>query len=333
MSAIGQMLVSPAQAADMIDNGMTLAIAADESILRSLPSGHWIGGSIPYFMGPQGGVTARDQVFVTPIPHFEGLAPRITHYDVATLSQVCVEAPDNGFSLIILPAFSDVHFDYAQNAAMYDDMFMKPVVGWVAGIHLQDLGKASPQVRDGRQAALLDNTAVVIHVPLPPHISANVNIVNLFQQGTGDALAFESSGFEASRCLVNGRPVSLAQYLKGIGHDSQLPLVANYNGAQVNVSIKAIDLAEDRVEFYGPVFPGMVYKTAQPFEGQYEAAFLQATAQLSAQASFSCNCILNYLYCGLDGKRTGQVTGPMTFGEVAYVLMNQTMVHLALETH
>lgn len=333
MSAIGQMLVSPAQAADMIGNGMTLAIAADESILRSLPSGHWIGGSIPYFMGPQGGVTARDQVFVTPIPHFEGLAPRITHYDVATLSQVCVEAPDNGFSLIILPAFSDVHFDYAQDAAMYDDMFMKPVVGWVAGIHLQDLGKASPQVRDGRQAALLDNTAVVIHVPLPAHISANVNIVNLFQQGTGDALAFESSGFEASRCLVNGRPVSLAQYLKGIGHDSQLPLVANYNGAQVNVSIKAIDLAEDRVEFYGPVFPGMVYKTAQPFEGQYEAAFLQATAQLSSQASFSCNCILNYLYCGLDGKRTGQVTGPMTFGEVAYVLMNQTMVHLALETH
>ncbi len=327
------MLVSPAQAAEMIGNGMTLAIAADESILRSLPSGNWIGGSIPYFMGPQGGVTARDQVFVTPIPYFEGLAPRITHYDASTLSQVCVEAPDNGFSLIILPAFSDVHFDYAQNAAMYDDMFMKPVVGWVAGIHLQDLGKASPKVRDGRQAALLDNTAVVIHVPLPAHISANVNIVNLFQQGTGDALAFESSGFEASRCLVNGRPVSLAQYLKGIGHDSQLPLVANYNGAQVNVSIKAIDLAEDRVEFYGPVFPGMVYKTAQPFEGQYEAAFLQATAQLSSQASFSCNCILNYLYCELDGKRTGEVTGPMTFGEVAYVLMNQTMVHLALETH
>lgn len=333
MSAVEQMLVSPVQAADMINRGLTLAIAADESVLRSLPSGNWIGGSIPYFMGPLGGVTARDQVFVTPIPHFEGLAPRITHYDVATLSQVCVEAPDNGFSLIILPAFSDVHLDYAQNAAMYDDMFMKPVVGWVAGIHLQDLGKASPKVRDGRHAELLDNTAVVLHVPLPEHISANVNIVNLFQQGAGDALEFEASGFEVSRCRVNGKAASLAHYLKSIGHDSQLPLVANYNGAQVNVSIKAIDQAEDRVEFYGPVFPGMVYKTAKPFEGSYEAAFLQETAQLSAQANFSCNCILNYLYCELDGKRTGQVTGPMTFGEVAYVLLNQTMVHLALETH
>lgn len=333
MNALDQMLVSPAQAADMINSGLTLAVAADESVLRALPNGNWIGGSIPYFMGPSGGVTARDQVFVTPIPHFEGLVPRITHYDEATLSQVCVEAPENGFSLIILPAFSDVHFDYAQNAAMYDDMFMKPVVGWVAGIHLQDLGKASPKVRDGRQAELLDNTAVVIHVPLPEHISADVNIVNLFQQGAGDALAFEASGFEVSRCLVNGQPVSLAHYLKRIGHDSQLPLVADYNGAQINVSIKAIDHAEDRVEFYGPVFPGMVYKTAKPFEGQYEPAFLQATAQLPAQASFSCNCILNYLYCELDGKRTGQVTGPMTFGEVAYVLLNQTMVHLSLQTH
>jgi hypothetical protein len=43
---------------------------------------------------------------------------------------------------------------------------------------------------------------------------------------------------------------------------------------------------------------------------------------------FSCNCILNYLYGELEGKRTGALKGPMTFGEVAYQLLNQTMVYL-----
>jgi hypothetical protein len=45
----------------------------------------------------------------------------------------------------------------------------------------------------------------------------------------------------------------------------------------------------------------------------------------------SCNCILNYLYSELEGKKTGKVTGPITFGEIAYVLVNQTMVYLSVE--
>ena len=44
--------------------------------------------------------------------------------------------------------------------------------------------------------------------------------------------------------------------------------------------------------------------------------------------AFSCNCILNYLYSELEGKQTGPITGPITFGEVAYQLLNQTMVYL-----
>jgi len=40
---------------------------------------------------------------------------------------------------------------------------------------------------------------------------------------------------------------------------------------------------------------------------------------------------LNYLYSGLEGKKTGNVTGPITFGEVAYQLLNQTMVYMTIE--
>lgn len=333
MSTMQQLLVTPKAAADLIRSGAALIIAGDEGVLATLPTGNWIGGTTPYFMGQDGGVTTRDQVFITPVPSYPGLAPSIKTYDAASLSQVCMQSPENGFSVIILPAFSDAHFEYAQHASGYEDMFMKPLVGWIAGIHLDDMGQRTPKVRDGRQATILENQAVVIHVPLPDNVSANVDIVNLFSQGQGDEITFTESGFEASTCLLNGQPTSLAKYLQRIGHDNRLPLVADYSGALINVSIKAVDQAHDSVAFYGPVFPHVTYKLAQAFNGSYENQFSHAIAELPEPAGFSCNCVLNYLYAELNGKRTGHVTGPMTFGEVAYILLNQTMVQLTLETH
>lgn len=333
MSSLQQTLLTPQQAAELILSGATLAIAGDESVLAALPDGNWIGGTITCFMAQDGGVTTRERLFVTPLPCYPGCTPFIRQYDAASLSQVCAEAPPNGYSVIILPAFSEVHFEYAQHASTYDEMFMKPLVGWVAGVHLDELGRRTPKVRDGRQRLMLENQAVVLHVPLPENVSANVNIVNLFAQGSGDVLEFSDSGFDAATCLVNGAPTSLATYLTQIGHDTRLPLVADYSGALINVSLKAVDQELDRVEFYGPVFPQLAYRLAQPFAGSYESAFGAAVADLPQQAGFSCNCILNYLYSELEGKRTGHVTGPMTFGEIAYVLLNQTMVHLTLETH
>jgi hypothetical protein len=32
----------------------------------------------------------------------------------------------------------------------------------------------------------------------------------------------------------------------------------------------------------------------------------------------------------LEGKKVGAITGPTTFGEVAYQLLNQTMVYLKI---
>jgi len=333
MNTLQQLLLSSTATAELIRSGAALAIAGDESVLDALPPGNWIGGTIPYFMGQNGGVTTRSQLFVTPLPSYPGLAPCIKQYDAASLSQVCTEAPANGFSLMILPAFSEVHLEYAQHASLYDEMFMKPLVGWVSGIHLDDMGRRTPKVRDGRNDALLENQAVVMHVPLPDNMSAHVNIVNLFSQGQGDLIEFQEPGFEASNCLVNGKPTSLAKYLKGISHDTRLPLVADYSGALINVSLKTIDEKRNQVEFYGPVFPNVAYRLAQPFAGSYETALDQAIADLPERADFSCNCVLNYLYSELQGKRTGHVTGPMTFGEVAYVLLNQTLVHMTLETY
>lgn len=42
---------------------------------------------------------------------------------------------------------------------------------------------------------------------------------------------------------------------------------------------------------------------------------------------FSCNCILNNLYGKLEGNVTPPFAGLVTFGEVAYHLLNQTLVY------
>ncbi|RME83260.1 MAG: hypothetical protein D6785_06920, partial [Planctomycetota bacterium] len=63
----------------------------------------------------------------------------------------------------------------------------------------------------------------------------------------------------------------------------------------------------------------------------YEMEFAKRLSQLQIEPLFSCNCILNYLYGKLEGKKTGNITGPMTFGEIAYVLLNQTLVYVTYE--
>jgi hypothetical protein len=98
-------LMTIAEASDLIRGGHFLMVAADEALLRRLPAGNWIGGTIPYFMGDDGGVATRDKLFVTEIPTSAGL-PEIRTYDITSLDHVCVDGPANGYSLIIIPAFS-----------------------------------------------------------------------------------------------------------------------------------------------------------------------------------------------------------------------------------
>ena len=57
------------------------------------------------------------------------------------------------------------------------------------------------------------------------------------------------------------------------------------------------------------------------------AAFANSIGEAGV-GQYSCNCILNYLYGDLEGKKTGGFTGPVTFGEIAYILLNQTLVKL-----
>ncbi len=326
-----QHFMSIADASAIIEEGRTLILAGDESALRNMPQGDWIGGTIPYFItGEHGGMSTRDMVFVTDLTGVVTGA-KIAFYDQGTLSRVYAEGPKHGFSFIIIPASNMTHLFFALKAPSFREFGVRPLIGWIAGVHLDDLGKKTPKVFNGQTGEAFEEGALVLQAELPANKVAEIGIVNLFEQGDGDTLVFPADGFVVKSVLVNGEKMNLAAYLLDKKLDTRLPLVADYSGAQVNISFQAINEADGTVQFYAPVFSGVRYKHAKPV-GDYIQGFEQLLRKESSleadRVVFSCNCILNYLYSELEGKKTAPFTGPMTFGEIAYQLLNQTLVYL-----
>ncbi|HEX7604291.1 MAG TPA: hypothetical protein VF316_21885, partial [Polyangiaceae bacterium] len=204
----------------------------------------------------------------------------------------------------------------------------KVVAGWIAGTHLDDVGKISPKVFAGTTGEAYEGSAVALHIELPKEYRAQLGIVNIFQKGSGDDLTFPKSGFSATECFVNGEKRNFAEYIATNGLDKKTPLVANFCGAMVNVSIQAVE--GETVKFYAPVFEDVTYRLATPVPN-YPQSFADAIPKSAIDPLFSCNCILNYVYGHLEGRKTGAMLGPMTFGEIAYQLLNQTLVYITVE--
>lgn len=320
------MLVTVQEANELIRRGSCLMIAGSREALGGLEPGGWIGGTIPYFMTKAGGVSDRTKVYVDEV-RLPVARWKIQTYSATALRTVAADAYANGFSYIIIPANSQAHLEYALHAPDYPEIFLKPVIGWISGTHLDDTWNAVPAIFDGRTTTCLREGAVVLHVELPVQFQPMVHTVNLFQPGSGPAIQFRKAGFETCQAMVGGRTVNFAAFLKSEPADTSLPLVADYAGTNVNVSIKSND--DGRVSFYAPVFPDIEYHLAAPV-ANYAETFARHVPK-DARPLLSCNCILNYLFGKLEGKRTTPFVGPITFGEIAHQLVNQTLVYLACD--
>lgn len=323
-------LYSLAEATAKIKTGAPLLLAGDESLLKKLPPGPWIGGTIPYFMTVEsGGVFSRDRVFITELPPSTENV-RIVVLEDRHLREIYQQMPDNGFGFIIMPGSSKTQLHFALNAPRYPAFGVRPLVGWVSGIDLAESGKTKPKVVDGQSGRIFEEGAVVMYVSLPITKVANVGIHNIFRAGTGDDLTFEAEGFSAGEVLVNGRKQNFGRYLKENKINTKLPLVTNLNGVNLNVAFAGVDGKTGVASFYAPVFKGLTYRHAV-LEGDYVDRFLSDfPVDLGGSVCFSCNCICNYLHSNLQGRKMGALAGPITFGEVAYQLLNQTMVYLSI---
>lgn len=312
-----------------IEEGKRLLIAGDQRILEKLPKGKWIGGTIPYFMSERGGLCTAEEVQVTELPDAVEKVD-IKWYDESTISQLGKDYPQKGISYIIVPAFSGIHQTYARDVSSYDNIYHRPLVGWISGVNLEDIGRVSPKVFNGETGEGSSDKALVMHGTLRENTFARMDILNIFDQGEGDTITFSQGGFEARECQINGESRNLAEYVVENNIDIQLPLVADYSGAMINISFQAVEKDQGLVKFYAPVFPGVEYRVAKSV-GNYEEKFREELDKRQVSPVFSCNCILNYGCGKLEGKKTGSITGPMTFGEIAYILLNQTMVYVTYE--
>ncbi len=308
-----------------ISEGKLLHIAGAESLLRKLPPGNWIGGSTEYFMTKEGGIVTNAKLFVETLPYNEFT---ITNYDAGSIHNVALAAPDNGFSIVIIPFDSAVHVQYAGKAADFPEMFMKNIVGWISGVNLGVPGQV-PVAVNGWTGEIFRDEAVVLHINAPFGQSMTTGIINIFSPDPhSPVIEFPEAGFSTDRCLVDGVYVDMPLFLRKNLIDTKLPLVGSYSGAGVNVSFKKIE--NDKVHFYAPVFPDIQYRMAKPVEN-YEAEFDSRLEQFKeTKPVFSCNCILNFLYGELEGKGLDAFYGPITFGEIAYQLVNQTLVYVTV---
>jgi len=205
---------------------------------------------------------------------------------------------------------------------------MRNIVGWISGVNLNVPGQ-TPIVVDGMTRAAYTDKAVALHLKVPDGKIAKINIINIFSpDDNSPVIEFTEEGFSAVNCLVGGEETVLADYIEQNGIDVKLPLVGDYSGNGVNISIKSIE--NGVVSFYAPVFSGIKYRMAKKIP-DYAAAFHSNIAGINSEnAVFSCNCVLNFLFGELEGKKIGRFIGPVTFGEIAYQLLNQTLVYVTV---
>ena len=328
LTTVNSELLSVSQVQSAIAAGESLFLAGSREALSQLPQGNWIGGTIPYFMADEGGLMSEDRIFVTKIPEF-ALDVKAADYGPEDLANLYLDAPANGFTFLVLPASTEVHKTFAEHAPTYEGFLFHPVLGWVTGVRVDQIGKEAPAVFNGKTGKSFEGRGAALHVTLPANKAVDLEIVNIFESGGGKMIRFEEAGFRVSKCLIDGKPENLAEYITSNGIPQEFPLVGDYNGSDINVSFLSVDAVAGTVDLYAPVFPGVDYHFAKPVE-DYAGAFDKAIATEADKPVFACNCILNYLYGKLEGKTTGRITGPVTFGEIAHLLLNQTMVQLYL---
>jgi hypothetical protein len=326
-------LFTVAEVAEKIAAGKKLLLAGDARLLAELPAGDWIGGSTTYFMANRSCLSTTCKIFVTELPAYVA-GIQIKTYSAETIADCYNDAPANGFSFIIIPASCPTHFAFALNAPAFENFAMRPLVGWIAGVPLELIGQEAPRVFAGPQRQEVSDGAVIMHVSLPINKVADIGIINMFEQGDGDAITFAESGFSAREAFINGSPVNFGAYLQAQQFDMKLPLVTEYSGVMLNISFVEKLGPDGEVHFYAPVFSGVEYRHAKPIKNYIEQYIRKTSGAVDAKIIVSCNCVLNYVYSGYNSSDALYTSGPFTFGEIAYQTLNQTMVYLRIiNTH
>lgn len=312
-----------------ISEGKVMALAASEETLDSLPKGKWIGGTSPYFMDKDGGKFDKEKIFVD---NFSDIATdfKIKKYNKDNIKNIAIDAFDNGFTVLIIPGDSETHFEFGVNSLTYDKIFNNPVVGFISGFDLSKIGEATPKVYNGQTNEKITNDGIAIHIKLPYNKVARAEIINLDTiDSSSPEIKFPKTSFTQSECTINGKKANIADYLSEIKYKEGLPIIANYNGALINRDIKVIDKEKKEVSFFSPVFDDEIYYLANVIDN-YHNLFNKTLKIQNLDIPYSVICVSYYNLGKLENKKI-QTEGVFAFGEIAYQLLNQTLVYLEID--
>ena len=311
------------ETAAMIRDNKLLHISASQELLSKLPAGNWTGGSSVYFATDSKKADTAEKLWVFELDydHFE-----IQTYDENSITNLTDDTYQNGFTIIVMPAETKILQEYAQNSFNYKDIFLKNVVGWIAGTNNAD----KPVVVNGKNAQVLTDKAVALHVELPEDRVAIVNVVNIFTADEkSPIIEFDTEEFFTKDFIVDGKKECIVDYAAKHNINLKLPFVAEYSGSEINSTI--VNIGDDKVITFGaPLFKGIKYRFAKPLD-DYAGAFVsKITGIENKECVFTCNCISNMLYGDLQKYDLGGFYGPYVYGEIAYQLVNQTLVYLQI---
>ncbi|MDR1172947.1 MAG: hypothetical protein LBL24_10870 [Bacteroidales bacterium] len=318
-----QGLFTPAEVSDLIRAGKSLLLAGDAKLLSRLPAGNWIGGSTPFFiLYPENRATSYDKIFVSQLPGFVSKT-EIMEYDETNIRNIFNDGPQNGFTVLIMPFASPVAVEYATNATDYRNFAAYPVCGWLAGQPLEVIMTEKSYSASGAGTGISSEKAVAMHVSLPESKYAEIHIFNPYKQGKGDSIQFDYSSMTLKDAIINGEKRNFAEYLREIGYNMQMPFVANYSGAMINVVCCGI--GESEVQMSAPVFKSVDYRIAMIDEEIVEPSLV------SDRIVFSVTCIGNFIQPDICTQYLKKMNGPVVYGEIAYQQVGQTTVYVTVD--
>ncbi len=318
-----QGLFTLSEVSSMIRAGKKLLLAGDAKLLSQLPKGDWIGGSTPFFiLYPEHRVASYDKVFVHQLPDYI-TGSVIREYDESNIHNIFNDGPQNGFTVLIMPFNSPVSVEYAKNATDYPNFAAHPVCGWLAGQPLEIIMTEKSYSASGIEANVYSDRAVAMHVSLPESKYAEIHIFNPYKQGNGDSISFDYSSMSLKDAIINGKRRNFAEYLREIGYDMQMPFVADYSGAMINVVCCGI--GEDEVQMSAPVFKSVEYRIATIDD------IITKPCLVDDRIVFSVTCIGNYIQPDICAQYLKKMNGPVVYGEIAYQQVGQTTVYVTID--
>ncbi|MCQ2252595.1 MAG: hypothetical protein MJZ61_04005 [Bacteroidales bacterium] len=324
-------LYTRAEVESFIKQGKVLGLCGHPTLLINLPKGNWIAGTCPYFVDGEG-IICDDKIYVDDFTDI-CKSVELKTFDETNIKDIA-KKDFNGFILMVIPVDSPTMEEYTTHSMEYENLFINPVVGYIAATTIERHGKEKTYCGIGATCELSSQKAAVMYVELHEGYTAKSEVIYLDTPDTnGPVIEFPKTGVVQSDCLLDGKPGNIADYLSTMGRQGShyCDLVANLGGATVCKGIKYVDHVSREVGFFNPPFVGDKYHVAKA-DVDYVEEFNKIIDKKRKETNlcFYVGCASYYLGGNLTGKKIN-MNGFFGFGEIVYQIVNKTFVTLEID--